>query len=126
MLPLLDPQTGAVKAENGSLVLEKPFVVGWYGCPVFLAKVQAATPIEADAEEAQHVVVKLMYFDARARGENISMDDFDFLNAIELVAFAKAEADAYAALEQGQGSILPYCYGFYEVLQHRRCITSVL
>lgn len=114
MLPLLDAQSGAVATGITSLVLDKPYVCGWYGCPVFLTTVKRSEE-ERTNEDTEYVVLKLMYMDARERGENISMDDFDFINAKALVDFAKAEADAYAALEKAQGSIVPYCYGFYEV-----------
>lgn len=94
-------------------MLDKPYRVGWYGCPVFLANIKQQ---DAYCKEGTHrLVVILMYFDARERGENVSMDDFDCLKAAPLIAFAKAEADAYAVLERAQGSIVPYCYGFYKV-----------
>jgi hypothetical protein len=127
LLPLLDAQTGLVKPEAYALELEKPFAVGWYGCPVFLARVRRReAPEPAEQVEDERVVIKLMYFDTRERGENIDMDDYNFLEAKQLVAFAKAEADAYAALEKGQGSVLPYCYGFYEVRYAQRHLVRVL
>ena len=123
MLSLLDLKTGAVSGEYDSLVLGKPFVFSWHRFPVFLAKVQRAEPAgtEQGGDTDHTIVVKLAYFDARERGENINMDDFNFIKAKEIVKFVKAEADAYAALEKAQGSIVPYSYGFYEATMHPAC-----
>ena len=130
LLDVLNPETKTVR-PGLSLVLEQPLLpVHWFGCQVFVARVMRDLP-DADsmpqhgAAEEHRVVLKLMYFDARRHGQNVDLDGFDFVAAPPIVKFAKSEADCYAALEKCQGSLVPYCYGFYKVSLLRRFYNGV-
>lgn len=71
---------------------------------------------QASVTAPHYVALKLLYYDAREKGEDVDLDGFDFVNAPDLVKMASDEAACYAALEKCQGSIVPYCYGFYKVM----------
>jgi hypothetical protein len=139
LLEVLDPDAQAVR-PGLSLVLESRLQrLNWISPSVWLARVvrqsessrtddawSSAQPsgdaaglpetLERQGSPAEHrVVLKLVYYDARERGQNVDMDTFDFINALPLLKLSRAEADCYAALQKCQGSMIPYCYGFYKV-----------
>ena len=120
LLDVLDSETKTVR-PGLSLALEQPLLpVHWFGCQVFVARVMRdlpnTDPVPQQQPAGEHrVVLKLMYFDARRHGQNVDLDGFDFVTAPPVVKCAKSEADCYAALEKCQGSLVPYCYGFYKV-----------
>ena len=123
LLNVLEPETRAVKPGLSLLLEDILLLVNWRSPQAFIARVTRDPPPEsatgADAtiagQPAHRVVLKLIYYDTRQKGENVDLRSRDWLADPILTKIIAAEANAYAALEQCQGSLVPYCYGFYKV-----------
>ena len=137
LLEVLDVDSGSLK-PGLSLVLEEPLnAVDWVTPSQWRARVlhspeaakgaqlsenagegpDPSKAVQQTSISAPHyVVLKLLYYDAREKGEDVDLDGFDFVNAPDLVNLVVDEAACYAAMAQCQGSTVPYCYGFYKVM----------
>lgn len=136
LLEVLDVESGSLK-PGLSLVLEEPLnAVDWVRPSQWRARVVHSSEAAERAQLSEnagegpdpskavqqtrilaphHVVLKLLYYDAREKGEDVDLDGFDFVSAPDLVKLAASEAACYAAMGKCQGSIVPYSYGFYKV-----------
>ena len=120
---VLDPETRAVKPGLSLLLEDILLLVNWRSPQAFVARVTHGPPPASATEtderiaghQAHRVVLKLIYYDTRQKGENVDLRSRDWLADPILTKIIAAEANAYAALEQCQGSLVPYCYGFYKV-----------